>query len=128
MLNPVHPGRFLRTEIIEAYGLSVTEAARVLRVSRPTVSSLLNAKAELSGEMALRFEKAFGVDMDTRMRMQNSYDIARTRSREKTIRVEGYRPQPAAGWYAGRRLRTGAQDSILPHNGIGNLGQAFWRL
>lgn len=96
MLNPVHPGRFLRTEIIEAYGLSVTEAARVLRVSRPTLSSLLNAKADLSGEMALRFEKAFGVDMDTLMRMQNSYDIACIRSREKTIRVERYRPQPAA--------------------------------
>jgi len=96
MLNPVHPGRFLRTEIIEAYGLSVTEAARVLRVSRPTLSSLLNAKADLSGEMALRFEKAFGVDMDTLMRMQNSYDIACIRSREKTIRVERYQPQPAA--------------------------------
>jgi len=96
MLNPVHPGRFLRTEIIEAYGLSVTEAARVLRVSRPTLSSLLNAKADLSGEMALRFEKAFGVDMDTLMRMQNSYDIACMRSREKTIRVARYQPQPAA--------------------------------
>ena len=47
-----------------------------------TLSSLLNAKADLSGDMALRFEKAFGVDMDTLMRMQNSYDIARTRSRE----------------------------------------------
>ena len=43
MLNPVHPGRFLRTEVIEAHGLSVTEAAKVLRVSRPTLSSLLNA-------------------------------------------------------------------------------------
>jgi addiction module HigA family antidote len=96
MLNPVHPGRFLRTEVIEAYGLSVTDAARVLRVSRPTLSSLLNAKADLSGEMALRFEKAFGVDMDTLMRMQNSYDIACIRSRAKTIRVERYQPQPAA--------------------------------
>jgi addiction module HigA family antidote len=96
MLNPVHPGRFLRTEIIEAHELSVTEAATVLRVSRPTLSSLLNAKAGLSAEMALRFEKAFGVDMDTLMRMQNSYDIARTRSREKRIRVERYKPRPAA--------------------------------
>jgi len=96
MQNPVHPGRFLRTEIIEAYGLSVTEAARVLRVSRPTLSSLLNAKAGLSGDMALRFEKAFGVDMDTLMRMQNSYDIARTRSHGKRIRVERYDPLRAA--------------------------------
>jgi addiction module HigA family antidote len=96
MLSPVHPGRFLRTEIIEAYDLSVTGAAKILRVSRPTLSSLLNAKASLSGDMALRFEKAFGIDMDTLMRMQNSYDIARTRSREKKIRVGRYEPQPVA--------------------------------
>ena len=96
MLNPVHPGRFLRTEIVAAHNLSVTAAAKILGVSRPTLSSLLNAKAGLSGEMALRFEKAFGVDMETLMRMQNSYDIARTRSRAKTIRVERYRPHSAA--------------------------------
>lgn len=96
MLNPVHPGRFLRAEIIEAHGLSVTDAARILGVSRPTLSSLLNVKASLSGEMALRFEKAFGVDMDTLMRMQNSYDIARIRSRETKIRVERFQPRPAA--------------------------------
>ncbi|MEP7364072.1 MAG: HigA family addiction module antitoxin [Acidobacteriota bacterium] len=92
MLSPVHPGRFLRTEIVDAYNLSVTEAARVLGVSRPTLSSLLNAKADLSGDMALRFEKAFGVDMETLMRMQSSFDIARTRSREKLIRVRRFVP------------------------------------
>jgi addiction module HigA family antidote len=96
MLNPVHPGRFLRSEIIEAHGLSVTEAAKILRVSRPTLSTLLNAKSDLSGEMALRFEKAFGVDMETLMRMQNSYDIARTRGLEAKIRVERYKPRHAA--------------------------------
>jgi addiction module HigA family antidote len=96
MLNPVHPGRFLRSEIIEAHGLSVTEAAKILRVSRPTLSSLLNEKADLSGVMALRFEKAFGVDMETLMRMQNSFDIAQTRSRAKTVRVDRYHPHPAA--------------------------------
>jgi antitoxin HigA-1 len=81
MLNPIHPGRFLRTEIIDAHELSVTEAARILRVSRPALSNLLNARADLSGDMALRFEKAFGVDMGTLMRMQNSYDIVRARSK-----------------------------------------------
>jgi addiction module HigA family antidote len=96
MLNPVHPGHFLRTEVIEAHDLSVTTAAKILRVSRPTLSSVLNAKANLSGDMALRFEKAFGVDMETLMRMQNSYDIARTRSREKKIRVPRYEPHPEA--------------------------------
>jgi addiction module HigA family antidote len=96
MLNPLHPGRFLRTEIIQAHGLSVTEAAKVLGVSRPTLSSLLNAKAGLSGDMALRFEKAFGVDMETLMRMQNSYDIAQTRKRGNSIQVERYEPHSAA--------------------------------
>lgn len=83
-------------KVIRSHGLSVTEAAKILRVSRPTLSSLLNAKADLSGAMALRFEKAFGVDMDTLMRMQNSYDIARTRSRQSKIRVTRYEPLPAA--------------------------------
>src|ERR1700681_370720 len=87
MLNPPHPGDFIRTEIIEPLGLSVTAAAQVLRVSRPALSSLLNSRAGLSGEMALRIEKAFGVKMDTLMRMQSAYDIARTRQREKEIRV-----------------------------------------
>jgi len=96
MLNPVHPGRFLRSEIIEAHELSVTAPAKILHVSRPTLSILLNAKAGLSGDMALRFEKAFGVDMVTLMRMQNSYDIAQTRSRAKKIQVERYEPRPAA--------------------------------
>lgn len=96
MLNPVHPGRFLRAEVIEAHGLSVTEAAKVLRISRPTLSSFLNARADLSGDMALRFEKAFGIDMETLMRMQNSYDIAQTRGRAKTIHVERYQPRSAA--------------------------------
>jgi antitoxin HigA-1 len=95
MLNPVHPGRFLRTEIIGAHNLSVTEAARVLKVSRPTLSTLLNAKADLSGEMALRFEKAFGVDMEALMRMQNSYDIAETRKSAKKIQVERFEPRPS---------------------------------
>ncbi len=96
MLNPVHPGRFLRTEIVDAHNLSVTAAAKILRVSRPALSSLLNARASLSGEMALRFEKAFGAGMETLMRMQNSYDIARARDRAKQIRVGRYKPRPAA--------------------------------
>ena len=87
MKTPPHPGDFIRTEIVEPAGLSITAAAKALQVSRPTLSSLLNGKADLSGDMALRFEKAFGVKMDTLMRMQSSYDIAQTRKRGKTIRV-----------------------------------------
>ena len=89
MKSPPHPGDFIRTEIIAPAGLSVTAAAAAaLNVSRPALSSLLNAKADLSGDMALRIEKAFGVKMDTLMRMQASYDIAQTRKREKQIHVK----------------------------------------
>src|SRR6201987_1943892 len=87
MRNPPHPGDFIRTEIIEPAGLTVTAAAVALQVSRPALSSLLNGKADLTGEMALRIEKAFGVKMDTLMRMQSAYDIARARKREKQIHV-----------------------------------------
>ncbi len=88
MKNPPHPGDFIRTEIIEPAQLSVTAAAAALQVSRVTLSSLLNGKADLSGDMALRVEKAFGVKMDTLMRMQSAYDIAKTRKRAKGIRVK----------------------------------------
>ena len=85
--NPPHLRDFIRTEIIEPAGLSVTAAADTPQVSRPTLSSLLNGNANLSGDMALRIEKAFGVKMDTLMRMQASYDIAQIRKREKQICV-----------------------------------------
>ncbi len=92
MKNPPHPGDFIRTEIIEPTGLTVTAAAQALHVSRPALSSLLNGKADLSGEMALRIEKAFGVKMDTLMRMQASYNIAQTRKLESKIRVQRVKP------------------------------------
>ena len=91
MKNPPHPGDFIRTEIVEPAGLTVTATAAALGVSRPTLSSLLNGKAGLSGEMALRIEKAFGVKMDTLMRMQSAYEIAQTRKRENLIRVQPVR-------------------------------------
>ena len=87
MKNPPHPGDFIRTELIVPAGLSVTDAAAALQVSRPALSNLLNGKAALSAEMALRIEKAFGVKMDTLMRMQSAYEIAQARKREKTIHV-----------------------------------------
>ena len=95
MRKPVHPGDFVKTEIVEAHGLSVTAAAKVLGVSRPALSNLLNGNADLSGEMALRLEKAFGVSMDTLMRMQVAYDIARARKDAGKIRVRRYQPDSA---------------------------------
>ena len=95
-MTPPHPGDFIRTEILDPLDLTVTAAARVLGVSRPALSNLLNGQADLSGDMALRIEKAFGVNMETLMRMQASYDIALTRQRAKSITVLRYRRPLAA--------------------------------
>ncbi|MGB8840875.1 MAG: HigA family addiction module antitoxin [Aliidongia sp.] len=90
MKNPAHPGGFIRHEIVEPLGLTVTAASEALGVTRATLSTLLNERAHLSPEMALRVEKAFGVSMDTLMRMQNSYDIAQMRKRESEIKVSPF--------------------------------------
>ena len=92
--NPAHPGSFVKSEIIEPLGLSVTAAAQALGVTRATLSTLLNEHSQLSSEMALRIDKAFGVSMDTLMRMQNSYDIAQARKREDEIKVAPYKGLP----------------------------------
>ena len=88
--EPAHPGGFVKHEVLKPHGLSVTEAADALGVTRPALSALLNERAQLSPEMAIRIEKAFGVSMETLMRMQNSYDIAQARKREAEIKVERY--------------------------------------
>ncbi len=93
MKNPSHPGGFVKSEIVEAMGLSVTKAARALGVTRPALSALLNERASLSPEMALRIEKVFGVSMDTLLRMQTSYDIARTRMRAGEIELVPFKEQ-----------------------------------
>jgi len=87
----VHPGDWLRTEIVEPHGLSVTDAARHLGVTRQAMSSLLNTRAGLSADMAIRFEKAFGVKADTLLRMQATYALAEARAHEGTIQVERFR-------------------------------------
>jgi addiction module HigA family antidote len=92
MKNPSHPGAFVRREVVEALGLNVSRAAAVLRVRRATLSDLLNGKAAMSAEMALRIEKAFGVSMDMLLRMQAGYDAARARRHARKIRVERYVP------------------------------------
>ena len=94
MKNPAHPGGFVKSEIIEPLGLSVTVAAKALGVTRATLSTLLNEHSQLSSEMALRIEKAFGVSMDNLMRMQNSYDIAQARKREGEIKVVPFKGLP----------------------------------
>jgi addiction module HigA family antidote len=90
-MKPPHPGGFIKRSVLP-YGLSVTAAAEALRVGRPALSNLLNEKAALSPEMALRIEKAFGVKMDTLLRMQARYDAYHMRQREKEIDVGRFAP------------------------------------
>ncbi len=87
MIDPPHIGSFIRTEIIEAHGLNASTGAKALGVTRQALSALLNCHAGLSPDMALRLEKAFGVRMDTLLRMQTVYDIAQARTRESMIDV-----------------------------------------
>ena len=84
-MMPTHPGVFVRTEVIEPLGLSVTKAAEILGVRRATLSDLLNGNAALSPEMALRLEKAFDVKMDFLLRMQALRDAARMRTMARSI-------------------------------------------
>ena len=84
----VHPGEWLRAEIVEPSGLSVTALAGRLHVTRQAVSNLLNGNAGLSAEMAIRFEKAFGIRADTLLRMQAAHELSEARAREDEIVVE----------------------------------------
>src|SRR5712691_12135513 len=95
-MKPPHPGSFIRDEILDELGLTVARAAEILGVRRATLSDLVNGKAALSAEMALRIEKAFGVDMDTLLRMQAWYDSHVMRERAGEIDVRRFDPPARA--------------------------------
>ena len=84
----VHPGVWLRHEIVEHYGLTASKVAEHLGVTRTAMSNLLNGKAALSPEMAIRFEKAFGISAETMLRMQAAYDLAQAELKADKIKVE----------------------------------------
>ncbi len=86
----VHVGGWLKTEIVEPAGVNVTALAAHFGVSRQALSTLLNGNASLSADMAIRFEKAFGVKADTLLRMQTTYELSRARAREADIRVKRF--------------------------------------
>jgi addiction module HigA family antidote len=95
MKDPAHPGRIIRTSL-EEMGLTVTDAARMLNVSRPTLSTLLNGKAGISPEMAVRLAKAVGSTPAFWMRLQMNYDLAQVEQRADSIVVNPIRPRAAA--------------------------------
>lgn len=96
MRNPPHPGDLIKTEIIEALGLSVSKAAEVLKVRRATLSDLLHGEAPLTPEMALRIEKAFCPAMEHLLRMQLAYDVAKMQDHAQDISIKRYIPKDAA--------------------------------
>ena len=89
----VHPGTWLKEEMVVPYGVTITDLAERFGVSRPPLSNLLNGKAGLSPDMAIRFEKAFGVSAATLLRMQASYDLARAEQMAGSIKVDRI-PEP----------------------------------
>jgi len=84
----VHPGPWLKRNVVDHHEMSVTEVADRLKVSRPAMSNLLNGKAALSPEMAIRFEKAFGIPAETMLRMQTAHDLIEARQHADEIDVQ----------------------------------------
>ena len=96
MKQPAHPGQIIRMEILEPLGLSIKQAAEdILGVTRPALSALLNGRASLSPQMALRIEKAFGIKMDLLLRIQTAWNIAEAREKEGEINVSRYKAKPS---------------------------------
>jgi antitoxin HigA-1 len=91
-----HPGKAVRATCLTASGLSVTDSARMLGVTRQALSNLINGKTGISPEMAIRLAKAFGGGAERWISLQAAYDLAQAMKREKEIRVQRYAPQPAA--------------------------------
>ena len=91
MQNPAHPGGIVRRQCLDPLGLSVTEAAAGLGVTRQALSDLVNEKAGISVEMAIRLSKAFGSSPETWLGMQMAYDLWRMRARTSEIEVRRFR-------------------------------------
>ena len=90
MANPCHPGEIVKYECLEPLGLTVTKAAKGLGVTRQALSNVINGRAGVSVDMAIRFSKAFGSTPETWLGMQMAYDLWQARDRVKKIKVERF--------------------------------------
>ena len=88
MYDPPHPGGFVRRECLEPLGLTVTEGARALGVTRQALNNLVNGKSGISPEMAIRLDKAFGGGAETWLQMQMNYDLWHAKQRARRIKVK----------------------------------------
>ncbi len=96
MKNPPHPGRIVRQECIEPLGLTITEAAKRLGVTRQALNNLVNGKAGISPEMSIRLSKAFGGSPEVWLGMQMEYDLAQAEKNADKIKVRRIAATPAA--------------------------------
>ena len=87
MKNPPHPGLSVRHDCLEPLGISVTEGAKILGVTRQALNNLVNSKAAISPEMAIRLDKAFGGGAETWLRLQAAYDLAQAEKSADKIKV-----------------------------------------
>ena len=87
MKKPPHPGRSIRTACLAPLGLSVTEGAQVLGVSRQALNNVIHGKSGISPQMAIRLSKAFGSRAEVWLQMQLAYDLFMARKQESTIKV-----------------------------------------
>lgn len=90
MKNPPHPGEIIREMCLAPLGLTVTEGAKVLGVTRKTLSELLNGHSGISPEMAVRLSKAFGRSPESWLQLQMQYDLAQVETKAAEIKVERY--------------------------------------
>ena len=88
----VHPGDWLKSEVVDPHGVSINRLAASFHVTRQTLSNLFNGHTTLSADMAVRFEKAFGIKAETLMRMQTTYDLAEARARADKIVIDKILP------------------------------------
>jgi antitoxin HigA-1 len=102
MKEPPHPGLSVRHDCLEPLGLTITDGAKVLGVSRQALNSLVNGKSGISPEMAIRLDKAFGGSADAWLALQTAYDLAQAKKIAKKTIVKRYvarqrqrEPQPA---------------------------------
>ena len=91
MHSPPHPGGIVRRQCLEPLGLTVTEAAKGLGVTRQALSDIVNERAAVSVEMALRLAKAFGSSAETWLGMQMAHDLGRARSRARRPHVRKFK-------------------------------------
>ena len=96
MKNPPHPGLSIRDAYLEPLGLSVTQAAAKLGVTRAALSRIINGRAGISAEMALRLAKAFGGAAETWLKLQMAYDLAQAQRHVSSLNVKRITPLPSA--------------------------------